>query len=121
MRLASVGCTVLIALGQVSVEAQQADQAASAVRPRLQAPQRLSLVIPPLFPLIPEGSRRLGMLTLAAPDTDGGIVKVIVPIGEMTTRLARKISGAHDQRRQRKARDEVQRALRDFQAQRTAR
>jgi hypothetical protein len=122
MRIAGVGCVVMVAFSLASLEAQQSDQSVSveAVRQALQKPQRLSLVIPPVFPLVPQGNRRIGILTLAAPDTNGEIVKVVVPIGELTTRLARKISSAQYRRGERKAREAVERSLRDFQAQQAA-
>lgn len=121
MRISSVGCAVMVAFSFAPLEAQS-DQSVSleAVRQALQKPQRLSLVIPPVFPLVPQGNRRLGILTLAAPNTNGEMVKVVLPIGEFTTRLARKISRAQHQRGEIKAREAVERALRDFQAQQVA-
>jgi len=122
MRIAGAGCAVMVALSVASLEAQQSEQSVSveAVRQALQKPPWLSLVIPPVFPLVPEGNRRIGVLTLAAPDTNGEMVKVVVPIGELTTRLARRISSAQRQRREATAREVVERALRDFQAQQSA-
>jgi hypothetical protein len=122
MRIVCVGCAVMVAFSVASLEAQRSDQSVSveAVRQALQKPPRHSLVIPPVFSLVPQGNRRLGILTLAAPDTNGEIVKVVVPIGELTTRLARKISSARRQRGERKAREAVERDLRDFQVQQAA-
>jgi hypothetical protein len=119
MRIASVGCTLMVAFGVASLEAQQSDQSVSveAIRQALRTPQPRSLMILPTFTGL-EGNRRLGILTLAAPDaTKGEIVRVVVPIGELTTALARKISSAQRQRRERKAREAVERALSDFRPQ----
>lgn len=123
MRIARVGCTLLVALGAASVEAQQSDHSASmeTIRQALRRPPPHSLTLPPTFTSEPDGSMRLGILTLTAPDTTNGeIVRVVVPIGELTTSLARRISSAQRQRRERKAREAVERDLRDFQAQRAA-
>ena len=123
MRMAGVSCTLMVEFSVASVEAQQSDQSVSveAIRQALRTPQPRSLMIPPTFTPGPEGNRRLGILTLAAPDTmNGEIVRVVVPIGELTTALARKISSARRQRRERRAREAVERDLRDFRAQRAA-
>ena len=120
MRIAGVSCTLMVAFSVASLEAQQSDQSVSveAIRQALRTPQPRSLMILPTSKAGPEGNRRLGILTLAAPDTTNGeIVRVVVPIGELTTALARKISSAQRQRRERKAREAVERDLRDFRAQ----
>ena len=87
----------------------------------LQRPQPPSLVIPETLTWEPGERTRLGVLTLAVPDaTKGEMVRVIVPIGELTTGLARRMSSAQRHRRERKAREAVERDLRDFLAQRAA-
>jgi hypothetical protein len=65
---------------------------------------------------MPPRITRLGILTLAAPDTEGEIIKVVVPVGELTMRLARAVSSAQHRRAEKMARRAVERALRDFQA-----
>jgi hypothetical protein len=117
MRIAAVGCTLLLALGVRSAEAQS-DRSPSteAIRLALREVQPRSLILPTFIPE-PEAARRLGILTLADPDpTKGEIVRVVIPIGELTTRLTRKIASAQRQRRERKAREAVERDLRDFLA-----
>ena len=118
MQFATFGCTLLMAFGPASVEAPS-DQAVSTetIRQALRQPQPHALLIPPMFTPETNRSRRFGILSLADPDTSRGeVVKVVVPVGQLTMALARKIAGAQRQRRERKAREQVERALRDFQA-----
>ena len=61
--------------------------------------------------------RTFGMFTVVFPGSPGEIIKVSLPIGELTTRAARAVSSARHRRAERKAGEEVQRALRDFNAQ----
>jgi len=123
MRTAGVACVLMVAFSQASLGAQQADQRLSVefVRQVGQLPAPPSLVVPRDLASVPPANRRLGILTLAVPDAEHGeVVKVIVPIGEVTARLTRRISSAHRQRRERKAREAVERDLRDFLAQQAA-
>ena len=60
--------------------------------------------------------RTFGMFTVVFRGSPGEIVKVSLPIGELTTRAARAISNARHRRAERKAGEEVQSALRDFNA-----
>jgi hypothetical protein len=61
-------------------------------------------------------STRIGMLTLVPPDTNGEIVKVVVPIGELVSRAATGVSSARRRRAERSAREQVTRELREFRA-----
>lgn len=116
MRISGIACAVVATLGLASAEAQEPGQSVSteAVLQALQKTQQ-PLSIP--FLLVPEGNRRFGFLTLETPDKRGEFVKVSVPVGDWSMRVARKVSSAQRQRRERKARETVERALRDFQAQ----
>ena len=46
---------------------------------------------------------RLGVLTLAPPDRNGEMVKVAIPIGELTTRAIRAVTNAQHRRAERSA------------------
>ena len=122
MRIAAVGCAI-VALSLASAGAQQSDPSVSieSLRLALQKAQRPSLSLLPVAPSVPAKITRVGILTLAPPDTRGEIVKVVVPVGELATGFARTISNARHRRAERKAREAVQRALEDFHSQRPAR
>jgi hypothetical protein len=60
--------------------------------------------------------RKFGIFTIASPELPGEIVKVSVPVGELTMRAARAIGRAQYRRAEEKARKEVEQALKDFQA-----
>jgi len=61
-------------------------------------------------------STRLGVLTLMPPDTNGEIVKVAIPVGELTTRAIRAVARAQHRRAERAAERRVLEDLRAFQA-----
>jgi hypothetical protein len=112
---------VFVALAVSPAWAQQSPQPVSVenISRGLQQAHSLTLGIAPASPVLPLPSTRLGMLTLLPPDTNGEIVKVAIPIGDLTMRLARSVSNARHQRAERKAGERVGRALREFEAQRT--
>ena len=122
MRIAAVGCAI-VPLSLASAGAQPSDPPVSieSLRLALQKAQRPSLSLLPVAPSVPAKITRVGILTLAPPDTRGEIVKVVVPVGELATGFARTISNAQHRRAERKAREAVRRALEDFQTQRAAR
>jgi hypothetical protein len=115
MRIVGVGA-VLVAVALIThVGAHQSDQPVSeSLKLALQKPQSFRLVIPPDPPWITPEPTTLGILTIAPPDTNGQMIKVVVPVGALTTRAVRAISHAHHQRAEKKARAEVQRAFQDF-------
>lgn len=78
-----------------SATAQQREPAVSleSLRAALQKSPQSPILIP-AFPWVAPNPRRLGMLTVVPPDTNGEIVKVMVPVGELFTRAARGISNA---------------------------
>jgi hypothetical protein len=118
LRIAGFGCAVVM-FGVATVEAHQSDQSLEAISRGLQKPQQVSLEIPPLV-AIPQDKVQLGFVTLETPDTRGEFIKLSLPVGEFATGLVRKISKARYQRRERKARETVQRDLREFNAQQKA-
>ena len=87
----------------------------------LQKSQQPSLWVPTVPPWIAPGPMRWGILTFTPPDTNGEMVKIGIPVGKLVSSAAQAISNAHNRRAERKAQDEVQRALQDFQAQSIAR
>jgi hypothetical protein len=115
-----VGATAGVLLFLVSsVSAQQPNSAASVDRVRL-ALERLqeqptTLTIPTLQPWTTPAPRRLGILTLIPPQTDGQLIRVGVPIGDLAARAARAVSSARHRRAERKASERVQRALEELQ------
>jgi hypothetical protein len=106
---------LFLTIGLATVEARQSDQSVEAIWRGLQK-QQVSMDIPPIV-AIPDERHRFGILTLETPDTRGEFVKVSVPVGDLTMRLARKISKARYHRRERKARETIEGELREFQAQ----
>ena len=79
--------------------------------------QQQRLTLSPPSPWTEPTVRTFGMFTVVFPGSPGEIIKVSLPIGELTTRAARAVSSARHRRAERKAGEEVQRALRDFNAQ----
>jgi hypothetical protein len=51
------------------------------------------------------------------PETRGEVARVTVPIGEVAVRAARAVGDARQKRAERKAREEVQRAIEEFEQQ----
>jgi hypothetical protein len=86
----------------------------------LQKSPQSSLVIPPPSWIGPP-STRIGVLGLVPPDTNGEIVKVVVPIGELVSRAAHGVSSARRRRAERNAREQVTRELRELQTTRPTR
>jgi hypothetical protein len=58
---------------------------------------------------------RLGALTFLPPDTPGQFVSISVPIGALASRAAHSITAAQHRRAEDAARDEVAKALAEFQ------
>ena len=115
-----VGAAVGVLLFLVpSVRAQQPDSIVSLERVRLaleRSQQQPTLTSPTLQPWMAPAPIRLGILTLLPPQTDGQLIRVAVPIGDLATRAAHAVSSAQHRRAERKAGERVQRALQDFQA-----
>lgn len=87
-----------------------------AVQKGLQTPQTVRL---PVSPQIPgQEMRRLSVTTLLAPDWQTGeVVRVEIPVGALTVRIADTLSNARRERAERKAGERVQRDLDAFLAQ----
>jgi hypothetical protein len=121
MRSIPVISCVMLMSWMSSVHAQQPASPVSveAVHAALQQSQQqqLALISPQFPPWVPPGPTRLGILTFAPPETSGQFVSVMVPVGELATRAAHAVSNAQHRRAERKAHEEVQRSLENFQAQ----
>jgi hypothetical protein len=123
MRIAIGGSFVLAFSLAASAGAQHSDRpvGVDSLRMALQKPRQPSIVIPAVPPWVAPDTARVGILTFVAPDTNGEMVKIVFPVGELTSRAAHALSTAHRRRVDRKARDEVLRELREFLAQRLTR
>jgi hypothetical protein len=65
-----------------------------------------------LFPLTPPN--RLGMFALVRPETNGEVIRVAIPVGELVSRAARAVSDANHRRAERKADERVRQDLERF-------
>jgi hypothetical protein len=124
MRIIVGASFLIIVCLAASAEAQQPNPPTSIERVwlGLQRPQQQpGLNVPTLPSWMDPAPRRLGMLTLLPPQTNGGLIRVAVPVGDLAARAARAVSSARHRRAERKASERVQRALQNFQAQLPAR
>jgi hypothetical protein len=97
----------------VNLHADQSSQPSDRLRIALQDSPRLTI---PAWTLPP--AKRLGVISIPPPQTRGEVVRMTLPIGDLTMRAARVIGNASHHRADRKARTEVQRAMSDFHAKR---
>jgi hypothetical protein len=89
-----------------------------AVQKGLQAPQTVRLPASPDTQIPGQEMRRLGVTTLLAPDWQTGeVVRVEIPVGALTVRIADTLGNARRERAKRKAGERVQRDLDAFLAQ----
>ena len=65
-----------------------------------------------LFPLT--RPTRLGILTLVQPQTNGEVIRVSIPIGELASRAAHAVSEASRRRAERKINQHIARELQEF-------
>jgi hypothetical protein len=115
MRLIIVVC-VLLLLGHASTEAQQPVQntvPVDFVRLALQQHPRADFVSPLITS--PSPGKRLGPLVVVDPEPNG-LVKVMVPVGQLVAQLADNISRSRYQRAERKARERARQDLKNFLA-----
>jgi hypothetical protein len=89
------------------VNAEQADSRPKPPNPTLQ-PQKLIIRSGDLFPLT-RPTRR--MFTLVPPQTNGEVIRLSIPVGELATRAARSISDARRRRAERKVEERIEREL----------
>ena len=112
MSLALVLTVGVLCLCMVApVWAQQPESSASLQRVRVGL-QNPPIQSKPGIPLWSEpGRRKIGILTLTAPEHPGEIVRVSLPVGDLVTRAVRGVGAAKHRRAERKAREEVQRVI----------
>lgn len=99
----------IIVLGAVAANAEQADSRAVLAKAVLPPPQKLIIRSENLFPLT--FPTRLGIFTLAAPEANGEVIRVSIPVGELASRAARAISDARHRRAERKVDERIAREL----------
>jgi hypothetical protein len=119
MRAAFVLSLCLLCWGLVAPAAAQQPESSSSlqrVRVSLQNPPNQTWLANPVWD--DSSPRRIGILTLVAPQKRGEIVRVSLPVGELATRAVRGVAAASRRRAERKAREDVQRELRQFEAKR---
>ena len=108
--VAAIGAFIVGSM--VSVRAEQVDsQRVKTTSPPL-SPPRLIIRADELFPITPPP--RLGVLTLVPPQTNGEIIRVGIPVGELISKATRSISDANHRRAERKADDRVRKDLEQF-------
>jgi hypothetical protein len=110
----------IVALLVAPIGAQDSKAPASVERLRQAlriSPSRLVLTSPLPPWTTTDATKRLGLLSLGTPKTNGELVSVIVPVGELAARAARAMASAQHRRAEMKAHAEVMRALQHFQQQ----
>jgi len=123
VRRTSLAAIAVMVAGVSSVRAQQSESGVSAspvsverIRAALQSPQPpITIDGVPLFVPDKPDEFRLGVLTFLPPDTPGQFVNLSVPVGALVMRAARAIAAAQHRRAENAARDEVAKALAEFQ------
>ena len=110
-----------LAGGVISVRAQQSEPSSVSlerIRAALQSSQQPITItsdgVPLLVPIKPD-EFRLGVLTFVPPDAPGQFVSIRVPVRALASRAAHSIAGAQHRRAERAARNEVAKALAEFQ------
>src|SRR5436190_23703091 len=98
MRTAIAG--MILTLLTVVVSAEQADSRPKPLSVTLPRQQKLIIRTEDLFPLTKP--TRLGVFTLVPPQTNGEVIRLSIPVGEITMRAAHAISDAHHRRAERK-------------------
>src|SRR5262245_51776886 len=94
-----------------NIAAQGWSDSVERIRAALQrAGSQPAFVIPPLLDRAAT-IRQFGPLTLVPPEMNGEIVRVAIPIGDLTTRATRALASARRRRAERKADERVARAL----------
>jgi hypothetical protein len=108
----------------IPVWAQQSEPSSASldrIRAALQSPQLITITsdgVPLLVPIQPDGFPDefwLGVLRFVRPDTPGLFVEIRVPVGALASRAAHFIVVTQHRRAENAARDEVAKALAEFQ------
>ena len=105
--------------GVTAVWAQESEPSSASlkrIRAALQSPQQpISSDGVPLFGPGKPDDVQLGALTLLPPDSPGQVVRMRVPVGALISRAAHSVVVAQHRRAERAARDEVAKALAEFE------
>lgn len=113
VRIASGTMLMILMIASVAHSEQFSVPTTSTVVP-LPPQQRLVIHSEDLFPLT--RPTRVAMFTLAPPETNGEVVRVAIPIGELASRAARAISDARHRRAERKVDRRIARELQQFKS-----
>ena len=108
--IAAAVLLVLAAIGVSSARAEQAEPKQN--NAALPTPPKLIIRTEDLFPLTRPA--RLGMFTLVPPETNGEVIRVSIPVGELVSTAARAISDANHRRAARKADERVRKDVEQF-------
>jgi hypothetical protein len=114
-----VAITALVG-GVTPVWAQESEPSSASldrIRAALQSPQPITITsdgVPIFAPSKPD-EVPLGVLTFVPPDTPGQFAGIRVPIGALVSRAAHSIAAGQHRRAENAARDEVAKALAEFQ------
>src|SRR6185503_18735200 len=106
MRSVAMSLAAVLVFSVVSVAHAQSQPPNGQADPPPSTPQ-LKLNIP--VPLVAPEPRRFGVFTLTPPTTNGQIIGVGVPVGELVVRAVSSVRNAQRRRAQRNARAQVQR------------
>jgi hypothetical protein len=101
---------LIVLIGTISANAEQvATRDSTLLRPVFPTQQKLIIRSEALFP--PTLHTRLGTFTLVPPKTNGEVITVAIPVGELMSRAARAVSDAHRLRVERKIDGRIVREL----------
>src|SRR5262245_54223153 len=104
---------ILVAIGCVGATLEAVSRRGQVPRElRVTAQEPLRLTIPAWIEPTP---KRFGVVTFMPPDRPSEVVRVSVPIGQLTMRAAHAIGQAQYRRSEQKARKEVEQALKALQ------
>jgi hypothetical protein len=105
--------------GIIAVGAQESVPSSASlkrIRAALQSPQQpISSDGVPLFSPGKPDEVQLGIVTFLPPDGPGQVVSMRVPVGALISRVAHSVGTTQHRRAERAARDEVAKALAEFQ------
>ena len=114
----TLGCSLIAAVvlvGPAAAQQPAASLSLDAIRSGLQR-STPPLIIRGVAPPAEVRRTRLGVLTLIPPDTNGEMVNVAIPVGELTMRAIHAVTSARHRRAEHAAERRVREDLRAFQA-----
>ena len=112
-QMKGIAASVFLILIGIAVDSARAEQTEpKRINTALQTPPKLIIRTEDLFP--PPRPTRLGVFTLVPPETNGEVVRVSIPIGQLVSRAARAVSAANHRRAERRADERVRKDLDRF-------